>query len=491
MQQERADYIQAIRDLDGDVSGRQSALKFVEDSDIWVHGQPAPFPYVPYLFNDQDMDYLQNVCTMAHDILSKVIAHYLEDPSYQELFHFPPEVHRLITLPCGYREMLPMGRFDIFLDEADGSFKFCEFNTDGAGAASRDLMLGRALMGTPSFDRFARIQEQRGMRVRQFELFDSWVDAFLEVYAQDPLSERFPVPTMCVTDFSESGVFSDFNRFIQAFNRRGVPARFVDVRAFEFDGERLIDPSDGTQIHAIYRRSVTSEIIQHPGECDALINAVAAGKVCLIGHFSTTVVHSKMVNVALFDSRTREFLTDEECAFVDAHVPRTYRLRADVLGEAPSATGSGECAAAGGAGADAGAAADAVAGSVTLADILSNKDAWIVKPEDDYGAHGVHPGVDCTEEQWREVVLGSMDQGFIVQEFYPPRRVDIVLPQVTAEEIAAGKAEVKVESWQSMPGFYQYNGKIAGFYCRLGQEGVIAIDHGGLCANSFKVEAAE
>ena len=194
---------------------------------------------------------------------------------------------------------------------------------------------------------------------------------------------------------------------------------------------------------------------------------------------------------------------------MDAHVPRTYRLRADVLGEAPSAAGSGECAAAGGDAADgapsaaapdpAGAAPSAATpdpagvteakAGVTLADILSNKDAWIVKPEDDYGAHGVHPGVDCTEEQWREVVLGSMDQGFIVQEFYPPRRVDIVLPQVTAEEVAAGKAEVKVESWQSMPGFYQYNGKIAGFYCRLGQEGVIAIDHGGLCANSFKVEA--
>ena len=137
----------------------------------------------------------------------------------------------------------------------------------------------------------------------------------------------------------------------------------MDVRAFEFDGERLIDPADGTQIHAIYRRAVTSEILQHPGECDALIDAVAAGKVCLIGHFRTTVVHSKMVNVALFDERTRAFLTPEECAFIDRTVPRTYRLRADNA-------------------------------ALDLDDVLSRKDAWIVKPEDDYGAHGVYPGVD-------------------------------------------------------------------------------------------------
>ena len=48
MKEERAAYIQAIRDLDGDLPGRRAALDFVEQSDIWVHGAPARFPYVPY-----------------------------------------------------------------------------------------------------------------------------------------------------------------------------------------------------------------------------------------------------------------------------------------------------------------------------------------------------------------------------------------------------------------------------------------------------------
>ena len=52
------------------------------------------------------------------------------------------------------------------------------------------------------------------------------------------------------------------------------------------------------------------------------------------------------------------------------------------------------------------------------------------------------------------------------------------------------KDEVKGEIAGLQRKIVGLNGKIAGFYCRLGQEGVIAIDHGGLCANSFKVEAA-
>lgn len=445
MKEERAEYIDIIKDLNGDAAGRKQALDFIRASDVWVHGEPAPFPFVPYLFNKADLDYIGAQCRMAHDILCKVIRRYLDDPSYRAMFKLPPEVERLVLLPCNYDQLLPMGRFDFFLDEDDLSYKFCEFNTDGSGAMSRDFMIGQALMKSETFKRFSQRHE-----VRQFELFDSWVEAFMRIYRTDENAVEHP--TVCITDFRESGVFSDFNRFIEAFERAGIPARFVDTRAFEFDGEHLRDASDGTIIDAIYRRAVTSELLQHPGECDALIDAVAAEKVCLIGHFRTTVVHSKMVSIALFDEKTRAFLTPEERAFIDAHLPRTYQLTSTPAG-------------------------------FTLDEVKANKDSWIIKPADDYGAHGVYPGVDFDAAAWERIVDDNLDSGYIVQEFYPPRHVDIVNTELDEAD------PCKVESWESMPGVYLYDGKPVGFYCRLGQEGVIAIDHGGLCANSFEVRS--
>ena len=446
MKQERAEYIQIIKDLQGDLPGRKAALDFIRESDIWVHGAPAPFPFVPYLFNDDDMAFITECCHMAHGILCKVIRRFLDDPSYRPQFQFPPEVERLILLPCNYDQLLPMGRFDIFLDEDDFSYKFCEFNTDGSGAMSRDLMLAKALEQTETFKTFASRH-----KVERFELIDSWVEAFLRIYGTDPLSKEFPTPTVAVIDFRESGVFSDFNRFIEAFERAGCPARFVDIRDLRFDGDRLVDGNDGTQIHAIYRRSVTSEIAQHPGECEDLVCAVEAERVCLIGHFRTTVVHTKMINVALFDPSTRKMLTPEECAFVDAHVPRTYRLLSDST-------------------------------EFDLEEIKQDKDSWIIKPADDYASHGVYPGVDHDQDAWNHIVDSHLDAGCIVQEFYPPRRVDIIRP-----ELPEDGDPCKVESWQSMPGFYLYDGEPKGFYCRQGNEGVIAIDHGGNCSCSFHV----
>lgn len=444
MRQNRREYIEILESLDGDVPGRKAALDYVEDSDIWAHGAPVPFSYVPNLVGTDDVSFLRSVCETTHAILTKVIRRFLDDPAYRKLFHFPAEVERLILLPCCYDELLPLARFDLFLDEETRAFKFCEFNTDGSGAMSRDLEIGRALQLGATYREFAE-----RYAVGQFELFDSWVEAFMADYRACPNAKERP--TVAVTDFRESGVFSDFNRFIEAFERAGYPARFVDVRAFEFDGEHLVDPADGTVVDAVYRRAVTSEMIRHSGECEALIDAVAAQKVCLIGHFRTTVVHSKVVSVVLFDEETRSFLTEEECAFIDEHVPRTYRLRRD--------------------------------SDLDIEAVKADKDAWIIKPEDDYGAHGVYPGVEFAEGDWAEIVENNIDAGYVAQEYYPPHKVDLVVP-----ELPEDGDRCKVEAWESMPGLYVYNGELEGMYCRYGKRGIIALDHGGLCAPTFKVD---
>lgn len=446
MEEYRSEYIEIIKSLEGDTLGREAALTYLADSDIWAYGKPVAISYVPNLFGPDDVAFLESVCKTTHGILTKIIERYLNDASYRKIFHFPAEIDRLIMLPCDYAEKLPLARFDLFLNETTKAFKFCEFNTDGSGAMSRDLEMGRALQQGKTYKEFSTRHT-----VEQFELFDSWVEAFMTDYRECPYAKERP--TIAVTDFEESGVFSDFNRFIAAFERAGYPARFVDVRKFSFDGEHLIDPSDGTVIDAIYRRAVTSEMIQHPGECEDLIKAVEARKVCLIGHFRTTVVHSKIVSVVLFDEQTRAFLTEEECAFIDAHVPRTYRLKSN--------------------------------SELDLEGIQTNKDAWILKPEDDYGAHGVYPGVSLSTAEWKRALAENLDSGYVVQEYYLPHKVNLVLPEIPVDGDLC-----KVEAWESMPGLYVYNGKFKGLYCRDGQKGIIALDHGGIAVPSFKVDCS-
>ena len=443
MKKQREEYIEIVKNLNGDILGRKAALDYIHDSDIWAYGSPVAFSYIPTIVDEADLAFLKSVAKTTHSILTKVIAKYFEDVSYRRLFGFPEELERLITLPCDYDELLPLARFDIFLNESNYEFKFCEFNTDGSGAMSRDLEIGNALKSGLAYKEFSHRYQ-----VEQFELFDSWVESFMHNYRQCPYAKE--TPTIAITDFKESGVFSDFNRFIKAFKKAGYPARFVDVRDFVFEGEKLIDPSDGCEIDAIYRRSVTSEMLQHLGQCNALIEAVAARKVCLIGHFRTTIVHSKIISIVLFSEKTRSFLTPEEGRFIDTHLPRTYRFNNDI--------------------------------PIDLDQIKDNKDNWILKPEDDYGAHGVYPGISFSSKQWNEILLEKLDSGYVLQEYYLPHEIDLIRP-----EIIDSSKPVTVESWQTMPGLYVYNGEFKGIYCRNGQSGIIALDHGGISSPSFKI----
>ena len=443
MRSEREEYIDIIKSLDGDIEGRRYALERIVNSDVTAHGDPVRFPYVPYLFSQDDVDFLSSQAEMAHGILCKVIRRYLDDPEYRKLFGFPPEVERLILLPCGYDQLLPIGRFDLFLDEKTRGYKFCEFNTDGSGAMSRDFEIGQALMHGRTFREFSSRH-----KIEQFELFDSWVETFMCIYRQDPCAVENP--TVCVTDFRESGVFSDFNRFIQAFKRAGVPARFVDIRDLEFDGKHLRDRNDRQRIDAVYRRAVTSEVVQHEGECEGLIEAMLEHCVCVIGHFRTTVAHSKMVNVALFDESRNDFLTEEERDFVDAHLPKTYPFGRQMK-------------------------------NPKISDVLKDKNRWILKPMDDYGSHGVYPGVSFDSAEWEQIANEKLDSGYVVQEYCKPPKVRIVDSETDSSH------PCEVQEWESMPGFFIYDGKLAGFYCRLGRGGVISLENGGLCSASFLV----
>ena len=67
-----------------------------------------------------------------------------------------------------------------------------------------------------------------------------------------------------------------------------------DVRDLTFDGEVLRD-KEGQPVHAIWRRCVTNDVLEFWDESQALIEAVKAQKVALIGSFAGHIVHDKQI----------------------------------------------------------------------------------------------------------------------------------------------------------------------------------------------------
>ena len=439
MIEESRKYIEVLRKYDFAASERCRASKAIDSSDIKAHGKSIPFSYVPLFINNDDLAFFQKSTDILYSILKKVTKQYIENPEYRKIFGFSKKLEELILLPCNYSEIIPVGRNDFFFDTETKAYSFCEFNTDGTGGMSRDREITKEILETFPDQDFIKNEGLHG-----FDTIDKIASNLISVYRSSTIAVKKPL--FAIVDWKEEGVMSDFDRFISSFIRQGVECRFTDMRDLVFDGKNLVDKNDGRVINGIYRRAVTSVILSRLSDCKGLIEAVRNNAVVLMGHFRTSIVHSKMISVALCDPQTEKILSEEEKAYIKAHIPSTYRLKSGYFPQS------------------------------ALESAIENKDEWIIKPEDDFGSHGVFSGLDASKEEWEELLSKSIDKGNILQRFCPRYDFDLLSPTANS-----------IERIPLMLGAYTSCGKVVGFYSRAGKAGVIDFDHGGICVTTVKV----
>ena len=288
-----------------------------------------------------------------------------------------------------------------------------------------------------------------------FELFDSWVRTFLSIYAEgrdtkeqsaegqntreldadgQSAAVKDELPAVAIVDFLEKGSSAaEFTAFREAFERAGCRAYVAEIRDMRYENGRLVT-GEGYAVDAVYRRAVTSDILAHKEEVGPFLQAVRDRSVCLIGDFCTQVVHDKVLFRILHDPRTAAFLSAEDNAFVAAHVPFTAMLTRE---------------------------------TADREDVRRDKDKWIIKPRDSYGAHGIYPGRLCSEEEWNEQLDLRADTDYILQEFVTPYRTD---------NIYFGAGEPRWQSFSNMTGVYLYGGRVAGIYSRASVTPIISVE---------------
>ena len=446
-------------------SGRAQAAEMRRGTAVYK-GVPIKFGYLPKYFSEEGFDKLREDLEHMWRILVRVIREYLEKPDYRELFGFPRELEEMILRRPAYSTLLPVCRLDLFLDEETGDFRFCEFNTDGSSAMNENAELYRTYKDTLLYREMNERYEQ-GM----FELFDSWAETFLGIYAetledspeksssfaeggrghagleqnpgpgQDPAAskvkpEREPAvrPSVAIVDFLEKGSsYAEFEAFRDAFARAGCPACIAEIRKLRYEDGRLLT-EEGDPIDAVYRRAVTSDILAHREEVEPFLQAVRDRKVCLIGDFCTQVAHDKVLFRVLHDPRTSAFLTEEDRDYIAAHVPYTALLtRAEA----------------------------------SRPRVRENREKWIIKPRDSYGAHGIFTGRLCSREEWEAQLEARADTDYILQEFVTPFRT---------ENINFGEEKPEWRSFSNMTGVYLYGGRVAGIYSRASVTPIISVE---------------
>lgn len=423
----REEYVSLIENnMEKNREGAFALKANMERSPLYYKGRfTSKTLQIPRVYTEEDVVRFRDIVEMTYGIFDKVIREYLNHADYRALFPFSKELEELILIPNGYDSLLPIARFDIFYHEDTGDFFFCEINTDGTSAMNEDRLQDDFILDNPAHQTMRRRYD-----FQTFELFDSWVGAFLELYGT--YRNKVKKPNIAIIDFLDGGTLREFQEFARHFQRAGVDCEVCDIRELTFKDGKLYSPA-GNVIDAIYRRAVTTDIMEHMDEAGAFLQAVRENSCFVAGSFATQIIHHKWLFYVLHLERTKQFLTPEERAFVKAHVPMTFPFTKD---------------------------------NISVEQVLCEKDRYILKPDDSYASNGVYAGVEFTDTEWEEKVRSSYDNGYICQEY---------CPQYSTENIDFAWGDGTWDSYINMAGLYVYNGHFAGVFSRAAKgSGIIA-----------------
>lgn len=410
----------------------ENLVTYVKNSTANYHGEYVRTCLVPKILRQEDMDRFARDMKLLYGIFEKIVKHYFEDEQYRAEFGFDKLAEELILGSRFNRPFLPMARIDFFFNEHDGSYKFCEFNTDGTSAMNEDRELNNGMLLTSVYEDFLEAHNGHTM-----ELFDTWIDTVLRLFSAVRHTDK--APHVVITDYLEGGYIADFEYFVERFQARDIEASICDVRDLKYDGEHLYDDK-GRVIDVIYRRAVTSDILANYKCSQALVEAQKDDKVLLLGDFHTQIIHNKEIFNMFFKASTRSLLTAKELAFIDEHVPYTGPFDKD-----------------------------------RVAELKANKDKWILKPLDSYGSKGIYAGVERSQKEWEDVLdeLSATKSGaasYIMQEF--------CTPFVTKNYgYAKGEGEFGLNDYYNLTGLYMYDGQIKGVLSRVSLTPIISTQY--------------
>ncbi|HEV7733619.1 MAG TPA: hypothetical protein VGR62_15740 [Candidatus Binatia bacterium] len=293
----------------------------------------------------------------------------------------------LHAIDPGYPRALVIARLDMVFLEPSGddedAFVFLELNADSPAG-----IIDQAAVEATLYALAPVRTALSGYRAVPLAPVRALLDALLETHRAWGGSG---LPRIAIVDWGDVDTMAEQEVLQRAFVAQGTPTVLTTPEALRWDGTRL--SVDGTPIDLVYRRLIARELRARLDDAHPLLQAVRAGAVCLANPFRSTVANKKSAFAVLSDPAWAHLFTPDERAVIEAHIPWTR-----VLGRG---------------GDDATLCADATA----------RRNDLVLKPDEDYGGHGVVLGWTVGDDEWRTALARGVADGAVLQRRVPVRRL--------------------------------------------------------------------
>ena len=280
----------------------------------------------------------------------------------------------------GYSRLSVSSRLDAYVN-AKG-FQFLEYNAETPAGVGDQMQLEKILFRLPALRHFLQTNSH-WLPQPHVALLTSLLKTYREWGGEKDK------PRIAIIDWEGVPTSSEFRILKDYFVAEGYPALIADPHDLEYDGSYL--SADGLRIDIVYKRVIIHEFLREFGLDHPLVHAYRQGRVCMANSFRTKLAHKKATFAVLSDPAYAWLFDAGELEVIQKHVPWTRYVQ-------PSRT--------------------VFHGSEfdleTL--ILKEREQFVLKPNDDYGGHGVFLGWESSQQAWQEAVKAAFWMPYVVQE---------------------------------------------------------------------------
>ncbi len=428
-------------------SSRAMLDEGLEESKL-IFGGRRLSPYLrPHFVTEQDFGRIVAVCETVWSAIQKVKDAAIHDDSIVRDLGVTEIERELISIDPGYRAVSPTARLDSFLTEA--AYSFVELNGESpAGIAYVDAAYD-IFSRLPVMKRFAETFNLRPLYGRR-HMLDVLLDSYEEFLGRKPHT----VPQIAIVDLKGMPPQKEFELFKEFFEKEGYPSIICSPDELEFDNNRL--RVGDFQIDIVYKRLLVNEYLPIMREHPALLDAYRAGTICMVNSFRSKLIHKKALFAVLTDQRRATLFSSEEQEAISKHVPWTRLVRQEKT--------------------------DYFGKEIDLLEyIRANRNKLVLKPNDDYGGHGITIGWNTDEIRWEEALRSALVNGdYLAQERVPTAR----------ETFPALKDDGTIEFAEQLVDLdpLLFNGKVRSAFTRLSSTELANVSSGGGMVPMFIIE---
>jgi uncharacterized circularly permuted ATP-grasp superfamily protein len=390
----------------------------------------------PHFFRPEQWRYMKHETETVLRAFGKLHKACLIDTSLRAALDLESWEEQLYTLDTGFEAPWTTARLDSFYNLETGELRFIEYNAETPAGMGYEDQLAEAFLEIEPIKQFHKQYD-----IRNFHMRRSLLSTLLEAYRQ---FGGIGKPQIGIIDWADVPTLNEHDLIRQYCEAEGYRTLMADPRALEYHDGHLW--AGDFRIDLLYKRVLSTELIQRMGLDNPIVHAVRDRAVCMSNAFSAKLMAKKASFTLLSDERYAYLYDAHELAAIDAHIPWTR-----LVSERKTLFHQNEI--------------------DMVPFIAENRHNLVLKPNDEYGGKGVVIGWETSSEHWNEALSLALNEPYVVQE-----RVN--LPTEDFPTVIDGKLDISPRLIDADPFIFQGR-TVNGCLTRLSTVALLNVTAGG------------